>query len=50
MTLDPNKTVWQRIQAALEPTEGRAEADRLASLIHPAVLAERADAKRGQPQ
>ena len=45
MSVDRNKTVWQRIHAAIEPTLGRDKADMLTAILHPVVLAERHDAR-----
>lgn len=41
MKLDPNRTIWQRIQDRCEPAFGREVADQIASLLLPYVVAER---------
>lgn len=48
MKLDPNLTVWQRIQRAIDESEvltDEHDARALTSALHPYVLAERANAK-----
>lgn len=46
MTLDPNRTVWQRLNDQLLEVMERKEADALTAHLHPYVVAER-DAARG---
>ncbi len=42
--LDPNKTVWQRLNLALREVMDDKEADRLTPELFPYILAERKDA------
>jgi hypothetical protein len=44
LTLDRNRTIWQRIQDRCDPTFGRGVADEIATLLLPYVNAERLDA------
>lgn len=48
MKLNPNHTVWQRLNGQLQEYFGkdnRAEADALTKILHPYVIAERKDAQ-----
>lgn len=43
--LDPNKTVWQRLNDKLREVLERDEADALTKHLHPYVVAERKDVR-----
>lgn len=48
MKLNPNQTVWQRLNEQLQEhfgKENRAEADELTKKLHPYVIAERNEAR-----
>jgi len=42
--IDPNRTVWQRLNDRLQEVMSRQEADALTEHLHPYVVAERRDA------
>lgn len=43
--LNPNQTVWQRLNEHLLPLMSREDAEVVTSYLHPYVIAERKDAK-----